>query len=926
MGEGKSSIIVPATASVLADGNKLVRAVVPKALASQMFHILVDRLGGLAGRRIFYLPFSRSLHIDRSGAREIQAILEQCVRERGILVVQPEHILSFKLLSVEKQLGDTTDIAEELLQTQRWLHSHARDILDESDEVLHVRNQLIYAIGLQRPLEGSPTRWSTTQQILRLVKKHAPVLHAAFPLGVEYEHCHRHSGAFPHIRILHLEAGKELISRIAQDIMDGRLFNFSGTRGIERTAIHHFIVRIDVTPSEVQTIREYCGGTIMWMTLLHLRGLLACGVLLFVPHGTTIGALATDSHPGRTMLALPANLRQISGVNTQSLDQWNQHLFPIFSPNQVVFPKEVKEFPSKLSSCGWDIAEGKEHVTTGFSGTNDARYLLPISTIQQDPDHQRATNAKVLAYLLMPENDSYLQTSWADGRRRTADEFLQLVVKQTPEIRVILDVGAQVLELQNDKFAALWLELKPDALAAIYFDDDDELTVLSREGTTQSLLESPYASRLDECVVYLDDVHTRGTDVKFPIGSRAAVTLGPKVTKDRLIQGCMRMRKLGHGHSVMFFAPVDVDRKIRDAARKSDGDIIRPSDVLLWAMGETWMEIQNSTPYWAQQGRDHTSRGEITSQELASTWCQPDAKTLEQLYVPSIPGGQPTLSIPAIDERCRELGVSCSPNSNMNEEQEREIVHEREHDTQVSADIRHFVRTGMIKLCSTTFALVFDSLRDAATPTQEQNVWSRHIFATSDYCTVVKGQRQPNAGEYLRPVNWILSSQSSGNITLVILSPFEVNELLPEIRSSKSARMRPCDDLPDWSAPTSLVDQVNLFAGQLYLRDYNTYLRLSRFLCIYADDLAGEGNLEVESDGFITPAHRPPRAQTIGSFQNSPLPFLKYVFGLRRRGMNFAATHMGKILNGRSLEQEDFEEQYAAERLTDVPKLLIIQL
>ncbi|KAI6044145.1 hypothetical protein EDC04DRAFT_461876 [Pisolithus marmoratus] len=276
-----------------------------------------------------------------------------------------------------------------------------------------------------RPLGGRPT-----QQILRLVKKHAPVLHAAFPLGVEYEHCHRHSGAFPHIRILHLEAGKELISRIAQDIMDGRLFNFSGTRGIERTAIHHFIVRTDVTPSEVQTIRDYCGGTVMWSALLHLRGLLASGVLLFalMERRWRVGYGLT---PSRTMLAVPyrakdvpapraefghpdvaivltclsyyygglnreqlmlcferllmldnpdqeyelwvrdcpevpADLRQISGVNTQSLDQWNQHLFPIFSPNQstidfylseVVFPKEVKEFPSKLSSCGWDIAE-----------------------------------------------------------------------------------------------------------------------------------------------------------------------------------------------------------------------------------------------------------------------------------------------------------------------------------------------------------------------------------------------------------------------------------------------------------------------------------------------------------------------------------------------------------------------------------------
>ncbi|KAI6151148.1 hypothetical protein BKA82DRAFT_4329062 [Pisolithus tinctorius] len=996
MGEGKSSVIVPATASVLADGNQLVRVVVPKALVSQMFHLLVHRLGGLANRRVFYLPFSRSLEIDSSSAREVQAILEQCMRERGILVVQPEHILSFKLLSVEKQLDGTTGIAEQLLQTQRWLHSHVRDILDESDEILHVRNQLIYAIGSQRPLDGSPTRWSTTQQVLHL-------------------QCHPRSGAFPHIRLLHEQAGEELISRIAQDVVDGRLLNFGRN---ESTAIHHFITRMDVAPSEVQMIQDYCGGTAMWMSLLHLRGLLASGILLFAlmerrwrvgyglaPPRTMLAVpyrakdipapRAEFGHPDvaivltclsyyygglnqeqlklcfdrlfmldnpdqeyhswvRDCLDVPEHLRQTSGINTQSLDQWKDHLIPIFSYNQsiidfylsqVVFPKEAKEFPSKLSSGGWDLAEERAHVTTGFSGTNDARYLLPTSTIQCELDHQRATNAKVLAYLLRPENDAYVQTSSTEGRRRTTREFLELVEEQKPEIHVVLDVGAQVLELQNKEFVELWLELKPDVPAAIYFNDHDELTVLSRGGDTQSFSASPYASRLDECIIYLDDAHTRGTDIKFPIGFRAAVTLGPKVTKDRLTQGCMRMRKLGHGHSVIFFGPLEVDRSIRHAAGKN---------ILLWAMGETCTEIQNSAPYWAQQGRDHALRyrawskfcsGEITSTELAATWCQPDAKTLEELYAPSTSTPQPTLSIPAIEQRCKELGVSSSSNLNMNEEQEREIVHEIERETQVerpppatpamhlvSADVHSFVRSGTITPNSTAFVLMFGSFCEATAPTQEEEVWSRHLFATSDYCTVVRG-RQVDVGEYLRPVNWVLSSQSNGHPTLVILSPFEVDELLPEIRSSGSvclhvytprtqARMRPCDDLhlytippacPGWIAPASLVDQVNLFAGQLYLRDYKTYLRLCCFLCVYAKDLADEGDLEVECDGFILPAHRPRKAQSIGSFQRSPLPFLLYVTDLRRKGMNFVATHMGKILDGRLLEEKDFEDERQTE-------------
>ena len=126
------------------------------------------------------------------------------------------------------------------------------------------------------------------------------------------------------------------------------------------------------------------------------------------------------------------------------------------------------------------------------------------------------------------------------GERRTTREFLEILVAQGPEIRVLLDVGAQMLDLQNDKLAETWLDIDSDASAAIYFNEDDELTVRTRDGSTQLLISSPFAQQLDQCVVYLDDAHTRGTDIKFPSGFRAAVTLGPKVTKDRLAQGMYR--------------------------------------------------------------------------------------------------------------------------------------------------------------------------------------------------------------------------------------------------------------------------------------------------------------------------------------------------------------------------------------------------
>ena len=105
-----------------------------------------------------------------------------------------------------------------------------------------------------------------------------------------------------------------------------------------------------------------------------------------------------------------------------------------------------------------------------------------------------------------------------------------------PDITVLLDVGAIILEYSNSELAQRWLSMRPAANAVVFFSDDD-INVMSRDGMVESFASSCYRQRLGECLVYLDDVHTRGTDLKLPHDACAAVTLGPKVTKDRLVQG-----------------------------------------------------------------------------------------------------------------------------------------------------------------------------------------------------------------------------------------------------------------------------------------------------------------------------------------------------------------------------------------------------
>ena len=71
----------------------------------------------------------------------------------------------------------------------------------------------------------------------------------------------------------------------------------------------------------------------------------------------------------------------------------------------------------------------------------------------------------------------------------------------------------------------------------IFFDDCNELSVLGRDGVTEPLMISSFAKQMDQCLVYLNEAHTQGTDLKLPTNYWAAVTLGPDLTKDQLVQG-----------------------------------------------------------------------------------------------------------------------------------------------------------------------------------------------------------------------------------------------------------------------------------------------------------------------------------------------------------------------------------------------------
>ncbi|XMA17316.1 hypothetical protein WAI453_010107 [Rhynchosporium graminicola] len=497
MGLGKSSVIVPLVAATLADRTKLVRVIVLKSLSEQMFQLLVEKLGGLIGRRVYRLPISRGLKPNLETANLIQSILKECMACDGVRLVQPESILSFELLGIDyvlaRELGtplpeagitpdsnahDDLQISYKtgkvMVKTQQWLYENTRDILDESGEILSVKYELIYTLGVQNNVQFGPDRWVIIERVLAVLSQTAREILGGHPEGLEI--MEGVNGGFARIRILKEPVGIMLLEKVAKSICRsgmGSLPTWTFSED-EKVVVLEFITNLKITKARAAILDEKVfKSEFIKMSLLLLRGLFAAGVLDFVfskkrwrvNYGLDLSRSklavpyhAKDnpsprsefSHPDTaiTLTCLscyyggltdqqifdsfeelllsdqsqeeymrwiqntedfPPSFKQLAGVNLRDKRQCSQDLFPWlrFSKNLIdyylehlVFPKEMKEFSNKLSSSGWEIAREKRHATTGFSGTNDSKYMLPTPIKQVELLEQLSTNAEVLACLL----------------------------------------------------------------------------------------------------------------------------------------------------------------------------------------------------------------------------------------------------------------------------------------------------------------------------------------------------------------------------------------------------------------------------------------------------------------------------------------------------------------------------------------------
>ncbi|TLD29710.1 p-loop containing nucleoside triphosphate hydrolase protein [Venturia nashicola] len=1028
MGEGKTSVIIPIIAATLAKGILLPRVLVLPALSAQMFHILRQKLGGLLNCRVVSLPFSRSVQLSTSQAMAVHKIYEKCLAEKCVVLCQPEHILSFDLMGIEKSLaGADHALGSQLVKTQQWIDRNTRDLLDESDEILNVKFELVYTIGLQNAVDFSPHRWTIVSRVLGILQEclmtRLEELREKFPDG--FQVYQTGPGEIPRLQILQSQAGEMLLSMVIHQILDRGLpgfpvWTFGPEEKIELLA---YISEVDrVPPCSSPKLAALFDMEHSRKMLLLLKGLFAHGVMLFVfqhkrwrvtyGHDFSRSLLAVPyrakdlpslrsefSHPDVTVILTclsyyheglsddqmfacfetllesddpegeydswvsqqiecPVAFRHLSGINLRDRPQCLHIVFPVFHRSKVVidfymarlaFPKEMKEFPEKLSSSGWDIARSTNHPITGFSGTNDSRYLLPLSVTQADIPEMVHTNATVLDCLLQPHNTYSIIPDAGD-----TNALLELVVTAEPQIRVILDVGALVLDLRNDEMARAWLKRVPslDVEAVVYFDDADELVVLTRDGRVQSLQESPMLKQMDKCLVYLDEAHTRGTDLKLPSYYRAAATLGVNLTKDRFVQG---RHPFFTTYSVMLCAPHEIQRKIMERSGRQNTTSINVEDVLIWTMSNTHEYTRKCVPLWAIQGARHLKR-EIVWHGAAQpdAVLEPEAKSLSEWY--GIHEGQGSVEwlnsfgndvlkerpdeVKAIHAKMVEFGTVSIDGAALEEQQERELSPESEQERQLErplqmkplqhvlhAELLQMVKQGWLESASQAFVPAFRALsKTSANAHFNLKDWPKGLLATKDFSQTVEAPQNAQQDDFIRPVQWILSCPKSQ--LLVVISPFEANELHPHIRSQgKTAlhlysprikdSMKPLDNLRYCAVPSRIASdplpelytriQLNLFAGQLYFKDREDYNSACRFLGLAF--CAPEKGVKVSTDGFVAVEDRErydAEMKRVCTMAKSPVDLLRALTEMRRKGQGYGKTHMGLLLGGELLKDRAF--------------------
>lgn len=380
-------------------------------------------------------------------------------------------------------------------------------------------------------------------------------------------------------------------------------------------------------------------------------------------------------------------------------------------------------------------------------------------------------------------------------------------------------------------------------LAVYYYcPQQRQWMVLEKRGRCLPRHLSPIAER--QAFVIYDDARCRGADLQLRQTAVGLLTLGPQITKGKLMQAAGRLRQLGRGQSLCFVGTADVSAKISQAngAKDAQPAAINSQQMVQWVMSNTVQAMLDGVYSWSKQGMHFAA-----SKAVPELVLQDEVYDLETLYSSSRtpqPVGDVVhaLSNAQLSQLRDNKANPCSADmealitsvrnqssvhgaghavmhgrQGANEECERELEAEAEEEQEVqrevprlklgeeqdwayeaafaAASVGHFARktsTQLVKLPEVTKDLLPTSIAGIA--------WSERVYCTSNFLNTVT--QPPGAAclnEYLRPLDaFLLFPQGD----VVLLSERDAEGLLEVLWSQYYSSRPQHQQLPeDGNAP-----------------------------------------------------------------------------------------------------------------------------
>ena len=134
----------------------------------------------------------------------------------------------------------------------------------------------------------------------------------------------------------------------------------------------------------------------------------------------------------------------------------------------------------------------------------------------------------------------------------------------TLRVNALIDTGALLTGVNNSEAAQYILDNLnfngQEYCGVIYFDISLKSWIVKNRSGQWYLNNSPL--RPCDCFAIFDESRCRGADLVLKPRAVGLVTIGPRITKDKLMQGLGRLRMLDRSQRVIFIGREDVTKSI----------------------------------------------------------------------------------------------------------------------------------------------------------------------------------------------------------------------------------------------------------------------------------------------------------------------------------------------------------------------------